>query len=93
MALFSKQNKEALTNPLSLDHPILVQVLGICSAPSVVTSHTSVPLSSSSIALLFAPIWYALAPFSPFTRTTCCAGCGIAAGYCGTAYGLIKGLP
>ena len=35
MALFSKQNKEALTNPLSLDHPILVQVLGICSALAV----------------------------------------------------------
>ena len=35
MALFDKQNKEALTNPLSLDHPILVQVLGICSALAV----------------------------------------------------------
>ena len=35
MALFSKQNKEALTNPLNLDHPILVQVLGICSALAV----------------------------------------------------------
>ena len=35
MALFSKQNKEAFTNPLNLDHPILVQVLGICSALAV----------------------------------------------------------
>ena len=35
MALFSKQNKEALTNPLSLDHPILVQVLGVCSCLAV----------------------------------------------------------
>lgn len=35
MALFNKQNKEALTNPLNLDHPILVQVLGICSALAV----------------------------------------------------------
>ncbi len=35
MALLSKQNKEALTNPLNLDHPILVQVLGICSALAV----------------------------------------------------------
>ncbi len=33
--LFSKQNKEAFTNPLNLDHPILVQVLGICSALAV----------------------------------------------------------
>ena len=35
MALFSKQNKEVFTNPLNLDHPILVQVLGICSALAV----------------------------------------------------------
>ena len=35
MALLSKQNKEALTNPLNLDHPILVQVLGICSSLAV----------------------------------------------------------
>ena len=35
MALFSKQNKEVLANPLNLDHPILIQVLGICSALAV----------------------------------------------------------
>ena len=35
MALFSKQNKEAFTNPLNVDHPILGQVLGICSALAV----------------------------------------------------------
>ncbi|MBP3835350.1 MAG: NADH:ubiquinone reductase (Na(+)-transporting) subunit D [Prevotella sp.] len=35
MALFSKQNKEVLTTPLNLDHPILNQVLGICSALAV----------------------------------------------------------
>ena len=35
MALFSKQNKAAFTNPLNTDHPILVQVLGICSALAV----------------------------------------------------------
>lgn len=35
MALFSKQNKEVLGNPLNLDNPILVQVLGICSALAV----------------------------------------------------------
>jgi len=33
--MFSKQDKEAFTNPLNLDHPILVQVLGICSALAV----------------------------------------------------------
>ncbi len=35
MSLFSKQNKEVFSNPLNLDHPILVQVLGICSALAV----------------------------------------------------------
>lgn len=35
MALFSKQNKDALGKPLNLDNPILVQVLGICSALAV----------------------------------------------------------
>ena len=35
MALFSKQNKEACIKPLNGDNPILVQVLGICSALAV----------------------------------------------------------
>ncbi|KGI59797.1 NADH:ubiquinone oxidoreductase, D subunit [Prevotella sp. DNF00663] len=35
MALFSKQNKETFINPLNLDNPIMVQVLGICSALAV----------------------------------------------------------
>ncbi len=35
MAIFSKQNGEALTNPLNLNNPIAVQVLGICSALAV----------------------------------------------------------
>ena len=35
MSLFSKQNKEAFINPLNLDNPIIVQVLGICSALAV----------------------------------------------------------
>ena len=33
--LLSKDNKEALVNPLSKDNPVLVQVLGICSALAV----------------------------------------------------------
>ena len=33
--MFSKQNKEAFINPLNLDNPIMVQVLGICSALAV----------------------------------------------------------
>ena len=35
MALFSKQNKEAFSKPLNLDNPIMVQVLGFCSALAV----------------------------------------------------------
>ena len=35
MSLFSKQNREVFTNPLNADHPILGQVLGICSALAV----------------------------------------------------------
>ena len=33
--LFSKQNKEAFTLPLTKDNPVTVQVLGICSALAV----------------------------------------------------------
>lgn len=33
--LFSKANQQAFLAPLNLDHPILVQVLGICSALAV----------------------------------------------------------
>jgi Na+-transporting NADH:ubiquinone oxidoreductase subunit D len=35
MALFSKQNRQVLSNPLNFDNPIMVQVLGICSALAV----------------------------------------------------------
>ncbi len=33
--LFSKENRAALTNPLNLDNPVAVQILGICSALAV----------------------------------------------------------
>ncbi|MDD5861148.1 MAG: NADH:ubiquinone reductase (Na(+)-transporting) subunit D [Prevotella sp.] len=35
MALFSKQNREALIEPLNANNPIMVQVLGICSSLAV----------------------------------------------------------
>lgn len=35
MKLFSKENREALIEPLNLNNPIAVQVLGICSALAV----------------------------------------------------------
>jgi Na+-transporting NADH:ubiquinone oxidoreductase subunit D len=36
-AFFSKKSKKLLTNPLDIDNPITVQVLGICSALAVTT--------------------------------------------------------
>mgnify|MGYP003477445491 FL=1 len=33
--LFSEENKAAFSNPLNLDNPVTVQVLGICSALAV----------------------------------------------------------
>jgi len=36
-SIFSKENKQALFEPLSQNNPILVQVLGICSALAVTT--------------------------------------------------------
>jgi Na+-transporting NADH:ubiquinone oxidoreductase subunit D len=35
--LFSKKNKKLLSNPLDIDNPITVQVLGVCSALAVTT--------------------------------------------------------
>jgi Na+-transporting NADH:ubiquinone oxidoreductase subunit D len=35
--LFSKKNKKLISNPLDLDNPITVQVLGVCSALAVTT--------------------------------------------------------
>jgi Na+-transporting NADH:ubiquinone oxidoreductase subunit D len=35
--LFSKKNKKLISNPLDIDNPITVQVLGICSALAVTT--------------------------------------------------------
>lgn len=35
MSLFSKQNKAAFIEPLHLNNPIMVQVLGICSSLAV----------------------------------------------------------
>ncbi len=37
MSIFSKENKEVFLTPLSNNNPVLVQVLGICSALAVTT--------------------------------------------------------
>jgi Na+-transporting NADH:ubiquinone oxidoreductase subunit D len=35
--LFSKKNRKLITNPLDLDNPVTVQILGICSSLAVTT--------------------------------------------------------
>ena len=35
--LFSKKNKKLISNPLDIDNPITVQILGVCSALAVTT--------------------------------------------------------
>lgn len=35
MSLFSKQNKKVFTEPLNINNPVMVQVLGICSSLAV----------------------------------------------------------
>lgn len=54
MALFSKQNKEALTNPLNLDNPILVQVLGICSSLAVTSQLKPAIVMGLAVAIITA---------------------------------------
>ncbi len=51
--MLSKKNKEALFNPLSKENPILVQILGICSALAVTASlEPAIVMGISVIAVL-----------------------------------------
>jgi Na+-transporting NADH:ubiquinone oxidoreductase subunit D len=51
--LFSKKNKKALTDPLSDNNPITLQVLGICSALAVtVQMRTAIVMSLAVIAVV-----------------------------------------
>jgi len=53
MSLFSSQDLKLLTNPLNIENPITVQVLGICSALAVtVKLEPAIVLSVSVIAVL-----------------------------------------
>ncbi len=53
MSLFSSQDLKLLTNPLNMENPITVQVLGICSALAVtVKLEPAIVLSVSVIAVL-----------------------------------------
>jgi Na+-transporting NADH:ubiquinone oxidoreductase subunit D len=48
--LFSKKNKKLISNPLDIDNPITVQVLGVCSALAVTTQMK--PALVMSVALM-----------------------------------------
>ena len=54
MSLFSKQNKEAFINPLNLDNPIMVQVLGICSALAVTSQLTPAIVMGLAVTIITA---------------------------------------
>jgi Na+-transporting NADH:ubiquinone oxidoreductase subunit D len=52
--LFSKKNKKLVTNPLDIDNPITVQVLGICSALAVTTQLKPAFIMSASLLVVTA---------------------------------------
>lgn len=52
--LFSKKNKKLITNPLDIDNPITVQVLGICSALAVTTQMKPALIMSISLTVVTA---------------------------------------
>ena len=54
MALFSKQNKEAFIKPLNGDNPVLVQVLGICSALAVTSQMKPAIVMGLSVTIITA---------------------------------------
>ena len=56
MSLFSKQNREAFTEPLHLNNPIMVQVLGICSALAVTSQLKPAIVMGLAVAVIISVI-------------------------------------
>ena len=52
--LFSKKNKEVFSNPLNLDNPVTVQVLGICSALAVTAKLETAIVMGLSVTVIVA---------------------------------------
>ena len=52
--LFSKKNKEVFVNPLSISNPIMVQVLGICSALAVTSQMKPAIVMGLSVTVILA---------------------------------------
>ena len=53
-ALFSKENRQAFIEPLSLNNPVLIQVLGICSALAVTAKLEPVIVMGLSVTVITA---------------------------------------
>ena len=72
-SLFSKENQEVFKNPLNLDNPILVQVLGICSALAVTAQLKPAIVMGLAVTIITCFQHY---PYSnPYYCTTRCGGC------------------
>ncbi len=54
MSMFSKENKKVFVTPLSEDNPILVQVLGICSALAVTSQLKPAVVMGLAVAIITA---------------------------------------
>ena len=52
--LFSKENKEVFYNPLNMDNPVLIQVLGICSALAVTAQLTPAIVMGLAVTIITA---------------------------------------
>jgi Na+-transporting NADH:ubiquinone oxidoreductase subunit D len=52
--LFSKKNKKLVTDPLSENNPVTVQVLGICSALAITVSIEQAVVMSASVLFVVA---------------------------------------
>src|SRR5688572_18934752 len=52
--LFSKKNKKLITDPLSENNPVTVQVLGICSALAITVSIEQAVVMASSVLFVVA---------------------------------------
>lgn len=52
--LFSKENKEVFSNPLNMNNPIMVQVLGICSSLAVTSQLKPAIVMGLSVAIITA---------------------------------------
>ena len=54
MGLISKKNKEVLTGPLNINNPVIVQMLGICSALAVTSKLEPAIVMGSSVTAVVA---------------------------------------